>query len=63
MPSDDLKRFLAHFDSRCDECDSGICEGDPIARTPDASYICEDCIDDYVREQEGLARPNQRRKR
>lgn len=48
--SDHLKRFDAHFDSQCNSCGADICEGDPIARTPDGDYICDDCIQGWDEE-------------
>lgn len=38
-----LAWFTASFDSECDGCLSDMYEGDRIARTPDAEYICENC--------------------
>ena len=36
-------RFPARFNSHCDECDSPMLEGDPIARTDDGDYLCKGC--------------------
>lgn len=36
-------RFPARFNSRCDGCDKAMAEGDPIARTDTAEYICSEC--------------------
>lgn len=39
-------RFPAHFDSRCDECDSQMHEGEIISRTEDGDFICAGCSTD-----------------
>ena len=36
-------RFFARFNSYCDECDSPMREGEPIARTDQGEYICLGC--------------------
>ena len=41
-----LTKFDARFDSECAECGNDMYEGNPIARTSDGNYICEDCFDD-----------------
>lgn len=50
--ADSLKRFTATFDSECDYCLGTVCEGELKARTPAGDYICEDCFDDYLQEEE-----------
>jgi hypothetical protein len=40
-----VARFMARFDSECDDCGEPMYEGDPICRTAYGDYIHESCTE------------------
>jgi predicted RNA-binding Zn-ribbon protein involved in translation (DUF1610 family) len=46
VPDEDIEvvwRGIARYDGQCPGCGGRIREGDPIARTGDNRYVCEEC--------------------